>query len=165
LSVPELRFSINLSPRQLVDRSLATRIARVLESRGIPATRCEVEITENALVHFNEDVMRTLRELGELGIQIALDDFGAGYSSLGYLKDLPLNRLKVDRRFIAQLGSDQRSAAIVRAIVAVGHGLGLSVVAEGVEAEAQLEALRTLGCDEVQGYLFGVPAPVAELGR
>src|SRR5262249_42875523 len=124
----------------------------------------ELEITEDSLVeHGAEEVATTLQAIGALGVHIAVDDFGTGYSSLAYLTRLPIDTVKIDRSFVSGLPADADSGAIVGAIIALSHNLGLRVIAEGVESQAQAEYLRDHGCDEVQGFLYGQPQPIEAL--
>lgn len=155
--------SVNVSPRQFRDPGFAATVARILAETGLPASCLELEITENVLMDNDGQVRRRLQELKAVGVRLAIDDFGTGYSSLGYLKAFPVDVLKIDRTFIDGLPDDHNDAAIVRAIIAMAHSLGLRVVAEGVETEAQLAFLRDLGCDEYQGYLSSAPLSAAEI--
>ena len=138
-------------------------IGRILHEMELSPEHLGVEITESLIMDRPEDAVRTLRALSEMGVKISVDDFGTGYSSLSYLKRFPLDKIKIDRSFINDIVTDTDDAAIVTAIIAMSHSLGASVVAEGVETEAQLSFLRTQGCDEFQGYLFSRPAPGEEL--
>jgi EAL domain-containing protein (putative c-di-GMP-specific phosphodiesterase class I) len=140
-------------------------IAEVLRETGLEARYLEVELTESAVMHDADQFIAMLGQLNELGVQIALDDFGTGYSSLSYLKRLPVDRLKVDRSFVQDIGHDHDDATIVRTIIALGHNLGLKVVAEGVETEQQIDFLRANHCDELQGFYFGRPLPGDEFMR
>ncbi|HKE94420.1 MAG TPA: EAL domain-containing protein, partial [Povalibacter sp.] len=137
----------------------------VLRETGLEARYLEIELTESAVMHDAEQFIATLGELNDLGVQISLDDFGTGYSSLSYLKRLPVDRLKVDRSFVQDIVTDADDATIVRTIIALGHNLGLRVVAEGVETEQQLEFLRSNHCDELQGYYFATPMAVSDFAR
>ncbi|MFL6618527.1 MAG: putative bifunctional diguanylate cyclase/phosphodiesterase [Povalibacter sp.] len=157
--------SVNVSARQFRQENLAQTVAEVLRETGLESRYLEIELTESAVMHDADQFIAALRELNDLGVQISLDDFGTGYSSLSYLKRLPVDRLKVDRSFVQDIATDADDATIVRAIIALGHNLGLRVVAEGVETEQQLEFLRINHCDELQGYYFATPMAVAEFAR
>ena len=157
--------SVNVSVRQFRQDNLVQTIAEVLRDTGLEARYLEVELTESAVMHDAEQFIAMLGELNDLGVQIALDDFGTGYSSLSYLKRFPVDRLKVDRSFVQDIATDADDATIVRTIIALGHNLGLKVVAEGVETEQQLDFLRDNHCDELQGYYFGRPLPGHEFMR
>jgi diguanylate cyclase (GGDEF)-like protein len=159
-----LRLAVNVSASQMANPDLVALVARILDDSGLPAERLELELTESAMLHQLEQVVATLEALRGMGVSLALDDFGTGYASLSHLKSFPLDRLKVDRTFIANL-ADPRDAAIVRSLIELGHRLGLRVVAEGVESELQLAALRSLGCDTVQGHVVGHPLTAVEIGR
>ena len=150
-------ISVNVSARQFRQENFVQTVADVLDDTGLEPRYLEIELTESAVMHDAEQFIAALGQLRELGVQIALDDFGTGYSSLSYLKRLPVDRLKVDRSFVQDIVTDADDATIVRTIIALGHNLGLRVVAEGVENEQQLEFLRENGCDELQGYYFAEP--------
>jgi diguanylate cyclase (GGDEF)-like protein/PAS domain S-box-containing protein len=157
------KVAVNLSMRNLHDPELPGQVARLLRKWDTPRGRLTVEITESAIV---SDPVRTagvIRELKELGVDIAIDDFGTGYTSLSYLARLAITQLKIDRSFVHNMASDTDDAAIVRAIITLGHDLGLEVVAEGVETSATYDQLAVLGCDLVQGYWLSRPLPPAEL--
>jgi EAL domain-containing protein (putative c-di-GMP-specific phosphodiesterase class I) len=157
-------MSVNLSARQFVQPELVDEVREILDETGLDPAALEIEITESVLMDQTEAGIRTLRQLRDLGVRLVLDDFGTGYSSLSYLKHLPLDTIKIDRSFVAGLdGETDRS--IVDAVIALAHGLRISVVAEGIETEAQFEVLRAMGCDVGQGYLFARPLPAAEAGR
>jgi diguanylate cyclase (GGDEF)-like protein/PAS domain S-box-containing protein len=156
-----LTLAVNISAVQFRRGDLQQTVQRVLRECGIAPTRLELEITEGVLI---ENVARTaamLRGLKALGVRIALDDFGTGYSSLSYLQSFPLDLIKIDRTFVSNLGEAENSLAIVRAVIGLAHGLGLPVLAEGVETAAQLALLSTEGCDNMQGYFIGYPQPIA----
>ncbi len=163
--LPQVRMAVNLSCRQLRDPALPEQVARRLEETGCPASALEFEVTENFVMSRLEPAVATLERLRAMGIELAIDDFGTGYSSLAYLKTLPLSRLKIDRSFVGGVPGDENDSAIVRAVVALAHALGLKVLAEGVEREEQVEFLRDAGCDEVQGYLYGAPVTAEEATR
>jgi EAL domain-containing protein (putative c-di-GMP-specific phosphodiesterase class I) len=148
--------AINVSPPQFFERGFVDNIAKALEVTGLPASALELEITET-VIQTGANTIESLRRLREMGVSIALDDFGIGYSSLTSLEQLPITRVKLDRLLIEGVDSNPRSAAIVRSIVALCHGLGLQVVAEGVERPAQLEFLANCGPLGVQGYLLAYP--------
>ena len=163
--LPPFVVSVNVSVRQFRQDNLVQTIAEVLRETGLEARYLEVELTESAVMHDADQFIAMLGQLNELGVQIALDDFGTGYSSLSYLKRFPVDRLKVDRSFVQDIDHDHDDATIVRTIIALGHNLGLKVVAEGVETEQQIEFLRANQCDELQGYYFGRPLPGDEFMR
>ncbi|WP_415754111.1 EAL and GGDEF domain-containing protein [Pseudomonas citronellolis] len=151
------KVSVNLSARQFADGQLGTRIAGILMETGIPPACLELELTESILMSDVSEAMHILSGLKRLGLAIAVDDFGTGYSSLNYLKQFPIDVLKIDRSFVDGLPHGEQDAQIARAIIAMAHSLNLMVIAEGVESQAQLDFLREHGCDEVQGFLFGRP--------
>ncbi|MFJ3483409.1 EAL domain-containing protein [Pseudomonas sp. NPDC090202] len=153
------KVSVNISARQFSDGQLGMRIANILKETGLPPACLELELTESILMREVSEAMQILDSLKRLGLSIAVDDFGTGYSSLNYLKQFPIDVLKIDRTFVDGLPSGEQDAQIARAIIAMAHSLNLAVIAEGVETHEQLEFLREHGCDEVQGYLFGRPMP------
>jgi diguanylate cyclase (GGDEF)-like protein/PAS domain S-box-containing protein len=153
------KVSVNISARQFSDGQLGTRIANILKETGLPPACLELELTESILMREVSEAMQILAGLKNLGLSIAVDDFGTGYSSLNYLKQFPIDVLKIDRTFVDGLPSGEQDAQIARAIIAMAHSLNLAVIAEGVETHEQLDFLREHGCDEVQGYLFGRPMP------
>ncbi|MCA4962961.1 bifunctional diguanylate cyclase/phosphodiesterase [Pseudomonas sp. Y24-6] len=163
------KVSVNISARQFSDGQLGTRIANILKEIGLPPACLELELTESILMREVSEAMQILDGLKNLGLSIAVDDFGTGYSSLNYLKQFPIDVLKIDRTFVDGLPSGEQDAQIARAIIAMAHSLNLAVIAEGVETQEQLDFLREHGCDEVQGYLFGRPMPAsgfeAQFGR
>ena len=165
-SVPELaplRLAVNAAPAQLTDRGFASTVADACEAAGLPPDRLILEITETSLLGEPLQVQRTLSAVHEMGCQVALDDFGRGYSSLSHLRDFEIDIVKIDRSFVSGLPDDAQSFAIVRAVIDMTRALNLVVVAEGVEDTAQREMLTEMGCDRLQGYLFGRPAPLDEL--
>ena len=161
----ELPIAVNLTATDLLDDGLPARIDRLLAAHGLPAHALELEITEGLLLTDPAGATRTLADLRALGIAIAVDDYGTGYSSLAYLRDLPVDQLKIDRSFVTDLLAHPRNAAIVRSTIDLAHSLELGVVAEGVEDAATLEALREMGCEWVQGYHFTKPLPADALVR
>jgi diguanylate cyclase (GGDEF)-like protein len=159
-SRPGVTISVNLSARQLESPGLAAHLDAAVRAIGAdPGVLC-LEVTEDAVEHNPELAFRTLTALRAIGVKLALDDFGIGHSSIAGLRDLPLDSVNIDRSFVSTLGTDPDSAAVVGALVELGHALGLSVVAEGVETDEQLARVRDLGCDGAQGYLFSRPLPV-----
>jgi diguanylate cyclase (GGDEF)-like protein/PAS domain S-box-containing protein len=156
----DLQVAVNISAVQFRRGNLQQSVATVLRETGISPARVELEITEGVLIENVARAALMLKGLKTLGIRVALDDFGTGYSSLSYLQSFPLDRIKIDRSFVARLGLTGRSLAIVRAVIGLAHGLGLPALAEGVETEDQLAMLIAEGCDEVQGYLIGRPRPI-----
>ncbi|MET1078593.1 MAG: EAL domain-containing protein [Pseudomonas sp.] len=157
------KISVNLSARQFADGQLDTRIASILQESALAPACLELELTESILMRDVGEAMRILAGFKRLGLSIAVDDFGTGYSSLNYLKQFPIDVLKIDRSFVDGLPTGEQDAQIARAIIAMAHSLKLSVIAEGVETQAQLDFLRAHGCDEVQGYLLGRPMPARQL--
>ena len=157
-----LRVAVNISARQLGDPQFLERVMDILREEGLPAHLLEIELTETVLMENMEAGAHTLHRLSQLGIHLAIDDFGTGYSSLAYLRQLPMRRLKIDRSFVRDLPEQEHSRTIVTAIVALAHGLGLQVTAEGVETPQQADYLVQQGCDVLQGYVFARPMPVAQ---
>ncbi|MDT8375605.1 MAG: EAL domain-containing protein [Mariprofundaceae bacterium] len=160
----DVRMAVNLSPRQLQDEGLPDLIAGILDSHDIAPASLELELTETCLMNDPENAIRLLKELKDLGVQLAIDDFGIGYSSLNYLKRFAVDTLKIDQSFVRELPEDQHDAAITTTIIAMARSLDLKVLAEGVETEGQLAFLKAQGCDEVQGHYFSesVSADMAE---
>ena len=158
-----LVVAVNLSPSQFYSGTLISDVHRALGMAKFPAYRLEVEITEGTLLRESEIVMEQLRILREMGVAVVLDDFGTGYSSLSYLWKFPFSKIKIDRAFVAALDTAASARGVLRSIVRLGRGLGLSVTAEGIETTKQLTALRELGCDLAQGYLLGRPARVEDV--
>ncbi|MBI5937751.1 MAG: EAL domain-containing protein [Betaproteobacteria bacterium] len=156
--------AVNVSSRQFWEPGLADHVAHCLEKYGLEPRWLELEITENLLLEQSDRIMTTFGALEELGMRIAIDDFGTGFSSMSYLKRLPILVLKIDRSFVRDILTDPEDMAIASAIVSLGRALGLTVVAEGVESEAQLQALLPLGCDEGQGYYFARPMDAVKTG-
>jgi diguanylate cyclase (GGDEF)-like protein len=154
---PPLTISVNLSTRQCTQPDLVQKIAEILRKHELDASSLKLELTESLIVEDNAFTSAVLLKLQELGIQVQIDDFGTGYSSLGYLRSLPIDTLKIDRTFISQLGITESGIEIVRTILALAHSLGMKVIAEGVETNAQLSTLIALDCEYVQGFLFAKP--------
>jgi diguanylate cyclase len=153
----QLRVAVNVSGLQLHDPGFVASVAQILHSTGIPPAQLCLELTESTLMDDAMRVSDVLADLKDVGVDLSIDDFGTGYSSLAYLKRFPVDELKVDRSFVSNLGDDGQDQTLVAAMVAMGHALGLHVVAEGVETHAQMATLLTLGCRTAQGYLFAKP--------
>jgi EAL domain-containing protein (putative c-di-GMP-specific phosphodiesterase class I) len=134
-----------------------------LKQSGLPPKRLELEITETLLLEKSSQVLATLHALRALGVRISMDDFGTGYSSLSYLRSFPFDKIKIDQSFVRDLGANRDAQAIVRSIISLGKGLGVTITAEGVETEAELSCLRAEGCHEGQGFLFSRARPNAEI--
>jgi diguanylate cyclase (GGDEF)-like protein/excisionase family DNA binding protein len=159
-----LAMSVNLSPRQFLDPDLANGISRVLRESGLEPCALELEITESSVMDRSEAGLTVLQQLRALGVRVVLDDFGTGYSSLAYLRQLPLDTIKVDRSFVTDLDVQDPNLGIVRAVVSLAHGLGITVVAEGIETDEQARRLRELGCDMGQGYAWAHPSDPIRIG-
>jgi len=157
-----LQLSVNLSPVQFRERGVELLIERVLKETGLAPDLLDVELTENAVIENSQTAAASLRYLHQLGVSLSLDDFGTGYSSLSYVKRLPVHRLKIDRSFVQNLEQSANDEVIVRAIINLGHSLGLTVIAEGVETRGQLERLVALGCNQVQGDFVSPPLSAAD---
>jgi EAL domain-containing protein (putative c-di-GMP-specific phosphodiesterase class I) len=162
---PDIYVSVNLSPLQVRDRKIVDVVRSALADSGIAPSRLVLEITEGVLIDNPQEMLRRIEELRALGVRIALDDFGSGYSSLGYLQRFAFDKLKFDRIFVSALGRSPNAAVIIQAIVALGRALDVTIVVEGVETEEQRVLLRLAGCDEMQGFLFARPAPAATIAR
>jgi len=162
---PDLYVAIKLSPVQVRDRNFVALVAAILKKNVVPPSRVVLEITEGLLIDEPETAKSRLEDLRRLGVRLALDDFGAGYSSLTYLQRLPFDKLKIDRGFVAALEQSANAGVIIQAIVSLGRALGTSVLIEGVETEEQRVLLRLAGCDEMQGFLFARPGPPEEIDR
>ncbi len=162
---PNLFVSVNLSPVQMRSPGLIESIRMALAQNDMAATRVVLEVTEGILIDNPEETLAKLEALRALGVSTALDDFGNGYSSLSYLQKFPFDRLKIDRAFVASLGTTGNAGAIVQSIVTLGHALGMKVLAEGVETNEQRVLLRLAGCDEMQGYLFAKPCPAEAIDK
>ncbi|MDE1545078.1 EAL domain-containing protein [Dechloromonas agitata] len=156
-------MAVNISAHQFRQPEFVQSVRRILAETGLPASRLELEITESTIMHGVDEAIATLGELRGMGIRLAIDDFGTGYSSLAYLRRFPLDRLKIDRSFLADVDTDRDAASLLTSIVLLGRSLGLQLVAEGVERFAQAEFLRTLECERVQGYHFYQPVSAEEV--
>ncbi|MGH8605558.1 MAG: putative bifunctional diguanylate cyclase/phosphodiesterase, partial [Gammaproteobacteria bacterium] len=156
---PDLRVAVNLSAVQFDQANICQEVQEILEATGLDPRHLELEITESAIMRDADKAALTLRDLAKLGVKITIDDFGTGYSSLSYLRAFPVDSFKIDRSFLKDLLTDVRAKALYTAIAAMAKSLGLQVVAEGVETQEQLDFVRQVQCDEVQGYLIGKPIP------
>jgi diguanylate cyclase (GGDEF)-like protein len=159
----DLNLAVNLSPVQFAAPDLVDVVQRALILSGLAPRRLELEITESLLLENNEHTLSMLRRLRELGVRIALDDFGTGYSALSYLRKFPLDRIKIDRSFVTDIATQTDQVAVVQAVLNIARALGMTVTAEGVETPVQKEFLKSLGCDNAQGFLFGKPVPFEQL--
>ncbi|HET7888780.1 MAG TPA: EAL domain-containing protein [Bradyrhizobium sp.] len=157
-----LQVAVNLSPAQFMHGDVVSLVHSILLETGLVPGRLELEITEGVLIEDFDRGLSLLRRLKGLGVRISMDDFGSGYSSLSYLQAFPFDKIKIDRAFVMNLGRNPQSAAIVRAVIGLGHGLEMSIVAEGVETQEQLSFLAEEGCDAVQGYFIGKPLPIEQ---
>ncbi len=155
-----MQIAVNLSPAQFMHGDVVSLVHSILLETGLAPDRLELEITEGVLIEDFDRGLALLRRLKALGVRISMDDFGSGYSSLSYLQAFPFDKIKIDRAFVMNLGRNPQSAAIVRAVIDLGHGLEMSIVAEGVETQEQLSFLSEEGCDAVQGYFLGKPQPI-----
>ena len=159
----DVRVAVNLSPLQFRAGNLLSMVMDALKKSGLSAKRLELEITETLLLEKSSQVLATLHALRALGVRISMDDFGTGYSSLSYLRSFPFDKIKIDQSFVRDLGANRDAQAIVRSIISLGKGLGVTITAEGVETEAELSCLRAEGCHEGQGFLFSRARPNAEI--
>jgi EAL domain-containing protein (putative c-di-GMP-specific phosphodiesterase class I) len=159
----DIRLAVNVSPVQLKSPTLALRIASILAASNLSPHRLEIEMTETVFIHDDEETLAILHQLRSIGVRIALDDFGVGYSSLSYLQRFPLDKIKIDRSFIRDITEPGGSAPIVQAITGIAMARNIITTAEGIETEQQLDVLRSLGCTEMQGFLFSRPKPAAEI--
>jgi len=159
-----LRIAVNLSPRQFQQRDLPAMIERVLAETGMAATLLDIEITESTAMQNAEQSLSIMRKLKEMGVRISIDDFGTGYSSLSYLKRFPIDTVKIDQNFVRDLAHSSNDAAIVTAVISMARALKLSVIAEGVETEEQLDFLKREQCETIQGFLYSKPVPAEEFG-
>jgi diguanylate cyclase (GGDEF)-like protein len=159
----DLYIAVNLSPVQVRDGTIVDVVRSALAESGVSPGRLVLEITEGVLIDNPDEMVKRIKDLHELGVRVALDDFGSGYSNLGYLQRFPLDKIKIDQSFVAALGRSSNGGVIIQAMVALGRALGLSVLVEGVETEHQRVLLRLAGCDEMQGFLFAKPAPASAI--
>jgi EAL domain-containing protein (putative c-di-GMP-specific phosphodiesterase class I) len=154
---------VNLSPRQLRDPQLLNKMTKIINDYQMNAKHLEVEITESVAIDNVDDTFTKLKQIREIGVRVALDDFGTGYSSLSFLRQFPIDTLKIDRSFINDVITDSQTAAIVKSIITIAHSLNLPVIAEGVETEEQFHFLYDLQCDYIQGYFISPPVPVHDI--
>ncbi|WP_257178673.1 MULTISPECIES: EAL domain-containing protein [Bradyrhizobium] len=159
----DVRVAVNLSPLQFRSGNLLSMVTEALKGAGLTPRRLELEITETLLLEKSAQVLATLHALRALGVRISMDDFGTGYSSLSYLRSFPFDKIKIDQSFVRDLGANREAQAIIRSIVSLGKGLGVTITAEGVETEAELSCLRAEGCHEGQGFLFSKARPNVEI--
>lgn len=159
----ELPIAVNVSAVQFFNSDLVAEFIRAQQEFGLARGALHVELTESSLMRKPGQAMQTMQRLHEQGISVSLDDFGTGYSSMSYLQHLPLDILKIDRSFVADVETNPRNASICRALLSLGHSMGLTIIAEGVETPGQLDWLAAHGCDQVQGYLLGRPAPLERI--
>jgi EAL domain-containing protein (putative c-di-GMP-specific phosphodiesterase class I) len=157
-------MAVNLSARSLLDDNFPAEVVAALHRWRVPAGQLELEITETTIMADPSRAHRILAELAAAGVKLSIDDFGTGYSSLAYLKNLPVNQLKIDRSFVMHMHQDLNDAVIVRSVIDLGHNLGLRTVAEGIEDARTRDELTSLGCDSGQGYLLARPMPSQEIG-
>ena len=165
LGFPPFRVAVNVSARQFRHRSFVESLQSILDASGLDPSALEIELTESVTMHAGDAELQALARLKFLGVRLALDDFGTGFASLSNLKRLPVDVVKVDRSFVSDCLNSTDDAAIVKAVVSMGHALRLQVVAEGVETREQLAFLQLLGCDCAQGYFIGAPMPAHDFER
>jgi EAL domain-containing protein (putative c-di-GMP-specific phosphodiesterase class I) len=163
--LPSIQMAVNVSGRQFHNQALSQQVAKALQEAGLDPQYLELELTESMIMKNAEITLKTLDELDALGVELTVDDFGTGYCSLSYLKRFPVHTLKIDRSFVRDLSTDPDDAAIVTAIITLAHSLKVKVLAEGVETIEQLEFLRSLKCDQIQGDLFSKPLPAEEITK
>jgi predicted signal transduction protein with EAL and GGDEF domain len=162
---PELKIAVNLSPAQFRNAGLVPAVVSALAASGLAPQRLELEITEFALIGNNEAALETLHKLRALGVRVAMDDFGTGYSSLSSLQSFPFDKIKIDGSFVRDCGPPAASLSVVRAMVSLASDLGMATTAEGVETKEQLDAMRSEGCTEMQGFFFSQPLPLIEIEK
>jgi EAL domain-containing protein (putative c-di-GMP-specific phosphodiesterase class I) len=156
-------IAVNMSGVQLRQQNLANRIQNILDEFNLDTHQLEIELTESSLVDAHDNSFAILKQIREMGLRVTMDDFGTGYSSLSYLKNIPLSCLKIDRSFVNDINKDENADKLVSSIISIAHGLGLEVVAEGVEEKYQVDHLIALGCEYLQGYYFSRPVPQSEV--
>ena len=161
----DIIISVNVSARHMMKNDFIEEVKRIISESGAPASQIEIEITESVMIDSAEKALHVINELKAIGVTIAIDDFGTGYSSLSYLNKFPANLLKIDKSFIDRMNQSDSSKQYVAAIISIGHILGFDVISEGVEDEPQLITLREIGCDLIQGFVWGKPLPLEEAGK
>jgi len=162
--LPPIKVAVNLSPQDFLQHALVDRVKQVLIETNLEPQYLEIEITESMTMDVDHAIS-TMQALHELGVKIAIDDFGKGYSSLNYLKNFPIDHLKIDRSFVNDILNDHNDVKIISAIISLAHGLNLKVIAEGVETKEQALFLSNLHCDQAQGYYYSKPLPVNEIEK
>jgi len=162
LGLNHISMSVNVSALQLLRSNLSQQIDALIKKHRIPEYCVELEITESMILSQNAAPLANLWALKDLGITLSLDDFGTGYSSLSYLKQLPIDTLKIDKSFVREIGPNANDNTLVQTIIALGHSLGMTMIAEGVESLEHLDMLNQFGCDEIQGYWLAKPMPAAD---
>ena len=161
----DLTLSINASVKHLMKNRFIDEIRDLIDSSGITSEQLEIEITESILIDSADKALECISQLRNMGIKLAIDDFGTGYSSLSYLSKIPANLLKIDKSFIDRINTNESSKQYVAAMISMGHIMGLEVISEGVEQPEQIEALRSVGCDLIQGFIWGRPMSAEDVGR
>lgn len=161
--LPPIQVSVNLSIKQLQQKNLLASLQKILDETNFDSNYLELEITEGIMIENVEEKIVLLNQFRQMGIQLSLDDFGTGYSALSYLKNLPIDTLKIDRIFIEHISHNAQDQVIVASLINLSHSLNLIVIAEGVETKEQVEFLRSLGCDRIQGYFFYKALPAEEI--
>ncbi len=162
-SDPPLTISVNFSSKQIAQPDIVAIIEQVLEDTSLDSKSLKIEITENTIMAHNDQTLTQLHSIQDLGVHIQIDDFGIGFSSLSYLSQFPVNALKIDQAFVGKMSEEESSLKIVHSIVSLSHNLALGVIAEGVETDAQLDHLKSLGCEYGQGFLVSTPLPKPEV--
>ena len=158
-------MSVNVSVRHLMKNNFIDDIMKILDKYGVPPFRIEIEITESIMIDSAEKALQRIDELKQLGLKVAIDDFGTGYSSLSYLNSFPTDMLKIDKSFIDKMNTGDSSRQYVASIISIGHIMGFDVISEGVEAPDQLETLKEIGCDFIQGFIWGRPLSAEDAGK
>ena len=161
----DVMLSLNVSVKHLMKKDFLVEVSNLLTSSGIPAGQLELEITESIMIESVEKAMHCIDEIRKMGVKIAIDDFGTGYSSLSYLNNFPAHLLKIDKSFIDKMNSSDSSKQYVAAIISLGHVMGFNVISEGVEEDSQIDTLKSIGCDYIQGYIWGRPLSPEDAGK